>query len=145
MIGRRGATAARKMGEDSAFESPAAIGLERGNLAIKLNRRVHTSGRSRMARKRLCGKCPDGSPEIHAPQVFCPECTLRGNARRAVRAGGKLFPGFTGAGAADKLRSTARQFGREEARKLGPRSIRRGAAGAIVEAGSSFSQLLRAG
>ena len=39
----------------------------------------------------------------------------------------------------------ARQFGWEKAKKLGTRSIRRGAARAILAAGGTFAQLLKAG
>ena len=61
-----------------------------------------------------------------------------------MRAGEKLFPGITGPSFADKLRSAASQFGRGRADRLGTRSIRRGDARAILEAGGSFAQLLEA-
>ena len=59
--------------------------------------------------------------------------------------GEKLFPGITGSTFTHSLRSMARQFGWEKAEKLGTRSIRRGAARAILAAGGTFAQLLRAG
>ena len=58
--------------------------------------------------------------------------------------GGELFLGITGPTFAHSLRSMARQFGWEKAGKLGTRSIRRGAARAILAAGGTFAQLLRA-
>ena len=39
-----------RVGKDSAIESPAAMGMERGNLAIKIQSRKHMSGGSRMVR-----------------------------------------------------------------------------------------------
>ena len=44
-----------------------------------------------------------------------------------------------------ELRAAGRAGGWPQAEKLGTRSIRRGAARAILEAGGSFAQLLRAG
>ena len=44
-----------------------------------------------------------------------------------------------------ELRSVGRAGGWPQAEKLGTHSIRRGAARAILEAGGSFAQLLRAG
>ena len=55
------------MDEKSALGPPAAIGLEKGYLAIKPRRRKHVAGASRMGRKCICQKYPDGSPEVHAP------------------------------------------------------------------------------
>ena len=57
----------------------------------------------------------------------------------------KLFPGITGPTFTHSLRSMARQFGLEKAEKLGTHSIRRGAARAILAAGGTSAQLLRAG
>ena len=56
-----------------------------------------------------------------------------------------LFPGISGPGFTDRLRTMARQLGWGRSEKLGSHSIRRGAARAILEAGGSFAQLLRAG
>ena len=64
------------MGEDSGPESPAAMGLERGNLARKLPRREHVFGGSRMIRKCICEKYPDGLLGIHVPRMFCAVRTL---------------------------------------------------------------------
>ena len=33
---------------------------------------MHMLGGLRMIEKNICRKYPDGSPEIHAPQMFCP-------------------------------------------------------------------------
>ena len=98
-----------------------------------------------MIEKCRCEKYLDGSLEIHAPQMFCPAFTLWENARRRVRAGENIFPGFTGPGFTEKLGSTAGRYGWEKAGGLEPRGIRRGAARAISDAGASVAQLLRAG
>ena len=76
--------------------------------------------------------------------MFYRVCTLWGHARRGVRVGEKLFPGFTGPGVTEKLGSAAGRCGWERAKRLGPRGIRRGAAQAILDAGGSIAQLLRA-
>ena len=65
--------------------------------------------------------------------------------RRRVRTGDKLSPGVSGPGFADRSRSLDRRLGWDRAERLGPHSIRRGAARAILEAGGSFAQLLKAG
>ena len=96
------------MGEDSALESPAVIGLVKGNLAIRLHSRERMSRGSRMIRRCICEKCPDGSLEMHAPQMVCPLCSLWGNARREVRVWEKMFPGFNRQGFTGQLGSTAR-------------------------------------
>ena len=100
-----------KMDPDSVSEPPAAIGMEKGLLVIKLRRRKRTAGGSGMARRRICHCYPDGPPEIHAPQLFCPACSFREIARTRAGAGEELFPGVTGPDFANRLRSTARQFG----------------------------------
>ena len=134
-----------KMDAETILQSPAVIGLEKGQLVIKLHRRKHMAEGSRMVRKCICHKYPTGSLEIHVPQLFCPVCSFWENMRRRVMCGEKLFPGITGSTFTHSLRSMARQFGWEKAEKLGTHSIRRGAARAILAAGGTFAQLLRAG
>ena len=133
-----------KMYEDPAPDSSAAIGLEKGHLVIKQHRRKHVAEGSGMVRGCICYKYPAGSPEIHVPQLLCPVCSFWGNARRRVRAAGKLFPGITGPGFTDEGRSAASKFGSEKADRFGTHSIRRGAAGSILGAGGIFAQLLKA-
>ena len=103
------------------------------------------AGGARMVRGCICEQHPPRSLEIHVPQMFCPTCVLWGAICRRVRAGDMLFPGLTGPRFTDKLRRMARSLGWEKAERLGSRSIRRGAARAILEAGGSFAQLLMAG
>ena len=64
---------------------------------------------------------------------------------RIAATGKHLFPTWTGKLVLTELRPLARAGGWTQAAKLGTHSVRRGAARAILEAGGSFSQLLRAG
>ena len=59
-----------RMDADLVLASPAVIGLETGNLVIKLRRRKHVAGCSRMSRKCICEKYSDCSLEIHVPRTF---------------------------------------------------------------------------
>ena len=79
------------------------------------------------------------------PQLFCPAHSFWGSVRRRVRPGEKLSPGLTGPSFDGKLRSEARQFGWERPERFETHSIRRGAARAMLGAGGSFAQLLKAG
>ena len=65
--------------------------------------------------------------------------------RRRVMAGERLFPNITGPTFVSSLRCLARQAGWEKTDRLGAHSIRRGAARAILAAGGTFSQLMKAG
>ena len=65
-----------RMDANLAPASPAVIGLETGNLVIKLRRREHVAGRSRMIRQCTCEKYPDGSLEILVPRTFHPVRSL---------------------------------------------------------------------
>ena len=56
-----------------------------------------------------------------------------------------MFPGITGRAFANRLRSTARQFGRDKAARPGAHGIRGGASRAILETGGSSAQLLKEG
>ena len=56
-----------------------------------------------------------------------------------------MFPGCIGQGFTGNLRSAAGRYGWGKAEKLGPRSIRRGAARSVLDAAGSFAQVLRAG
>ena len=62
-----------------------------------------------------------------------------------VLVGEELFPGFNGQSFTEKSRRTARGYGWGKAEKSGPRSMRRGAGRAILDAGGSFAGLFRAG
>ena len=48
-----------RMDPDSVLASPAVIGLERGAPVIKLHRRKHMAGGSRMIRRCICDKYPE--------------------------------------------------------------------------------------
>ena len=134
-----------RMDEDTVLQSPAVIGLEKGQLVIKLHRRKHMPGGARMVRKCICRRYPEGSLEIHVPQLFCPVCSFWESMRRRVMTGEKLFPNITGSTFVSSLRCMARQLGWEKSERLGAHSIRRGAARAILDAGGTFAQLLKAG
>ena len=67
-------------------------------------------------------------------------CHLQTRTSRTAR-----LPRVGGESVLTELRSAAHLGGWAQATKLGTHSVRRGAARAILEAGGSFSQLLRAG
>ena len=75
------------MGEESARDTPAAVGGRNLHLAIKSHRGEHMARGWKIVRKCISGKYPEASLEIHAPQLFCPVCSFREIARRRVGAG----------------------------------------------------------
>ena len=100
---------------------------------------------SRLVRTCICEEYVRGPRELHIPQLLCPVRQLRPAIRQPAAAGGPLFPGRAGNNVLTELRASAwaRKWPRSD--KLGTHSFRRGAARAILEAGGSFSQLLRLG
>ena len=112
---------------------------------IKLNRRKHMASGSRLVRACICDEYTRDSLELHIPQLLCPARQLWTAIRQKTPVGEPLFPGWNGKRVLSELRDFA--AGREWPRggKLGTLSFRRGAARAILEAGGSFSQLLRSG
>ena len=100
---------------------------------------------SRMVRVCVCEDYAQGYLELHAPQLYCPVRHLRPAICRIAAIGQPLSPKRKGKLVLTELRSLARAGGWAQASKLGTHSVRRGAARAILEAGGSFSQLLRAG
>ena len=61
-----------KMDEDSAIESATVTGMENGHLEIKLHRRKHMKGGSRMVRRCIGRRYPAGSLDIQVPQLVSP-------------------------------------------------------------------------
>ena len=112
---------------------------------IKFNRRRHMAAGSRLVRACICDEYTRDSLELHIPQLLCPVCQLWTAIRQKTPVGEPLFPGWNGKRVLSELRDFA--AGREWPRggKLGTHSFRRGDARAILEAGVSFSQLLRSG
>ena len=123
----------------------AVIGLQGGKLIIKLNRRKHMAAGPRLIRACICDEYAIDSLELHIPQLICPVRHLWPAIRQRAPVGGALFEGWAGKRVLSELRYFAE--GREwpRATKLGAHSFRGGAARAILEAGGSFSQLLRSG
>ena len=123
----------------------AVIVLSGAKLAIKLNRRKHMASWSRLVRACICEDYARDSLELRIPQLLCPACQLWPAIRQRTPAGGPLLEGWAGKRVPSDLRDFA--AGREWPRgaKLGAHSFRRGAARTILEAGGSFSQLLRSG
>ena len=93
----------------------------------------------------MCEDNAPDAPELHSPQLFCPVCQPWPAIGRLAHVGQPVFPGWTGKSVLTELRSAAHLGGWAQVTKLGTHSIRQGAARAILEAGGSFSQLLRAG
>ena len=139
----------QKAGEDLSsdlrIDARAVIGLVDRKLVAKLNRRKHMAHGSRLARVRICETYAREAAELHIPQLFCSACQLWPAITRLAHAGAFLFPNWTAKGVLLELRSLARARGWTQANRLGTRSCQRGAARAILEAGGSLSQLLRAG
>ena len=139
----------QQAGEDLETEERlarrAVIGLSGGRLIIKLNRRKHMAAGSRLIRACICDEYASDSLELHIPQLLCPVCQLWPAIRQRAPVGGALFEGWTGKRVLSELRFFAEGRGWPRANKLGTHSFRRGAARAILEAGGSFSQLLRSG
>ena len=71
------------LGSDDRLEGKAAVGLSEGKLTIKLNRREHMAGGSKLVR----------ALELHVPQLFRPACQLWPAVRELSSAGGQLLPG----------------------------------------------------
>ena len=137
--------AGQDLESDERLEARAVIGLVDNKLIIKLNRRKHMASGSRMIRVCVCEDYAQDSLELRAPQLYCPVCHLWPAICRSTPVGQPLFPSWTGKLVLTELRSVAHASGWTQAAKLGTHSVRRGAARAILEAGGSFSQLLRAG
>ena len=137
--------AGEDLDSDERLTRRAVIGLSGAKLAIKLNRRKHMASGSRLVRTCICDEYADDSLELHIPQLLCPVCQLWPAIRQRASVGEALFEGWAGKRVLSDLRDFA--MGREwpRATKLGTHSFRRGAARAILEAGDSFSQLLRSG
>ena len=132
------------VGAESALQAPAVIGLGKNCVVIKFHGSEHMAGAARIVRQCICERYPAGSLKIHLPQLYCPACVLWEVIRRRARTGGKLLPGAPRPGFADRLRSLARRLGWERAERLGLHIARRGATRAILEAGGSSAQLLKA-
>ena len=126
------------MGEDAALDSPAAIGPGGGRLEIKLHRRKHLARGSRMARKCIFERYPEGSLGIHAPQLFCRVCSFWGYVRPKARTGGELDPGTAGPSLTDELRRAAGQSGWEKADRLGTHGVRRGGGKGDIRSWAKF-------
>ena len=139
----------QRAGEDLLSEERlprrAVIGLQQGKLIIKLNRRKHMAAGATMVRCCICADYPADSLELHVPQLFCPVCSLWPAIRASVATGGELFPAWSGKRVLSELRAFAGSRQWDRAGRLGTHAFRRGAARAILKAGGSFAQLLRAG
>ena len=97
-----------------------------------------------MARSCICEGCPRRSLGTQASQLYCPVRFLWGRICQRVRTGERLFPSWTGQMFTNRRRNPATRFGRGGARRLGPCSVSKGAARAILESGGIFAQMLRA-
>ena len=106
-----------KMDEDSALRTPAVIGVWARQPVIKLLRRTHVAGGSRMARSRICEGCPRSALGMHVRQPYCPVCSLWGRICQRMRAGERLIPSWAGRIFTNRLRNLAARFGREGAKK----------------------------
>ena len=133
------------LGSGYRSERMAAIGLSEGKPVIKLNRRKPMARDSKLVRVCICEQYAQDALELHAPQLSCPVCQMWPAIRQLAATGGQLFSGWAGKKISTELRSFGESRERHGAGRLGTHSCRRRAARAMLEAGGSFSQLLRAG
>ena len=98
-----------------------------------------------MTRACVCVDYVRGSLELHIPKHLRQARQLWPAIRQRAALGEPLFPGWAGKRVMSELRAFAEARNWPRSEKLGTRSLRRGAARAILEAGGSFSQLLRSG
>ena len=106
------------MGGESILGTSAVFGIWRRHLVIKLCRREHVTGGSRVIRKCIRDGYPTGPLEIHVPQLFYPICPLLKNACHRVRAGGSLSPNLVVRTSVAGMWVAARRVGYENARRL---------------------------
>ena len=100
---------------------------------------------SKLVRICACEEYAQDALELHAPQLFCPVCQPWPAIRQLAATGAELFPGCAGEKVLAELRASGELKEWHGAGRPGAHSFRRGAARVILEAGASFSQLLRAG
>ena len=133
------------MSEYGQARSHSVLGLVGRCLVLKLHRRKHMSSGAILRRSCCCeGFNPDGD-ELHIPQLLCPVCSIWPVVRDRVVVGDLIFPSLQSVNLIRHLRSRGTQLRWPAAEKLGTHSLRRGAARALVAAGGTFAQLLRAG
>ena len=86
------------------------------------------SGCSRVMRKSICDRHPQGPSGIHVPTLPSPVCSLSEDVRRRVRLGERLFPNLTGQKFSVRLRAVAQRVGYEKAGRLEAHRLRMGGA-----------------
>ena len=91
------------------------------------------------------GEYPGGPLELRAPQIFCPVCSQWPTIRDRNETGAELFPVWAGKNVLADLCAVAQQRGWDRTEKSGAHSFRRGAARAILSAGGSSAEPLKAG
>ena len=98
---------------------------------------------SRMVRLCIRGDCAREAMELHATQLFGPARLLWPALTQLVRGGGQLFPNWPARSVLNELQNFALAEAWRNADKLGTHSLRKGSARAFLEAGGSFSRLIR--
>ena len=141
----RGQQAGEDLDSEERLARRAVIGLSGAKVVIKLDRRKHMASGSRLVRACICDDYSPDSLELHIPQLLCPASQLWPAIRQRTPVGELLFPGWNGKRVLSDLRGFAAEREWPRGARLGTHSFRIGAAKAALEAGGSFSQLLRSG
>ena len=125
--------------------SHLALGMIGGCLVLELRRREHMASGSILKRS-WCreGQNPDDE-DLHIPQLFCPVCSIWPVVRDRVVAGELIFPSIQTCNLIRHLRERGASLKWPPTDKLSTNSLRRGAARALISAGGTYAQLLRAG
>ena len=133
--------------EDCATGWPRKRGLDwqPGKLATELRMREHTTAGSRIARGCECEDCSTDSLELHTPELFCLVHSPRPAVVARTQAGGPPFSTWAGEDAPTPRREFGRARGRTDVDGWGEHALRREAAKAATEGGSSFAQQLKSG
>ena len=116
-----------------------------GTLALKLRRRKHMASGAFLRRSSCCGARDPVGEDFHMPKLLCPAFSVRPVVRGRVVVGELMFPFAQLPNIIRRLRSWGAILNWPAADKPGEHSTRRVAARALMSAGGTFAQLLRAG
>ena len=132
------------MSDARPAHSHSVLGLVRGRPVPKLHRRKHMSSGAILSRGCCCESYAPNGDGAHIPQLLCPTCPIWPTVRARVTVGELVFPSLQSSNLVRMMRSIRESLHRSNADKLRTHSIRRVAARALMSAGGTFRQLLRA-
>ena len=129
--------------ETGRANSHSLLGIAVGRLALKLPRRIHMAPGAILTRFCCCGGHDPQGKDLRVPQLLCLVCSVWPIVRERVVVGepiGYQLPNLTWL-----LGSIGARFNWPAADELGTHPLRFVAARALMTAGGTFAQLLRAG